>query len=464
MPATSSSKTKAKAKSRHPWRENIEALLVAVIVALTLKYFFLEISKIPSGSMQPTLMGSPEIAVFDRVLVDKVSFQFRDPERFEIVVFKHPLERSRNMVKRVVGMPGEDIRLAYGDVFTRPTGTEEWTILRRPDDIQEEMWRELRPDGWDPLGEPITLGVGRVVRYRSPGQSTVIDSYLDGYPDGLRKKLARFYGSRGRSQVPVGDLRVRGEVEPEPSCESLILELREGTRHYTFTIPGPRAADDAVATIGAGGYGYPGDAPGPARSEKPVRLEAGETVSFSAENLDDRLALRVDGELVATLDIPFAGDQASSIQLVVSGGAVVLSELRAERDIYYLPRGESIDGVTVGDDHYFMLGDNTQDSADGREWQGVTYAWQDEAGEHRARGNLRRGENPASGTDGSGQHNVLFFRNEWGDRSSFAMNNAEELDVEYVPSVPRHLIHGRVFAVFWPLKPWDSVWRLGWTR
>ena len=60
--------------------------------------------------MQPTLMGNPETQVFDRVLVDKLSFQMRDPERWEIVVFKHPLENSRIMVKRLVGMPGEQLQ------------------------------------------------------------------------------------------------------------------------------------------------------------------------------------------------------------------------------------------------------------------------------------------------------------------------------------------------------------------
>src|SRR5262245_25286422 len=98
-------------EARHRWRENIEALVMAIVVALLFKYFVLEISKIPSGSMQPTLMGNPETGVFDRTLVDKLAYQFRDPRRFEIVVFKHPLERSRIMVKRLVGMPGEELKI-----------------------------------------------------------------------------------------------------------------------------------------------------------------------------------------------------------------------------------------------------------------------------------------------------------------------------------------------------------------
>src|SRR6185436_6881375 len=133
-----------KAPQSGGWRGNVEALTMAIVVALLFKYFILEISKIPSGSMQPTLMGNPETGVFERTVVDKLSFRFRDPERFEIVVFKHPLERSRIMVKRLVGMPGEDLKVEYGDLWTRKDANAEWHILRRPPSVQREAWRELR--------------------------------------------------------------------------------------------------------------------------------------------------------------------------------------------------------------------------------------------------------------------------------------------------------------------------------
>src|SRR5262245_11276553 len=142
-------------KSHHRWRENLEALTMAVVVALLFKYFVLEISKIPSGSMQPTLMGlvldrnrdgKPELEVNDRTLVDKLSYRYRDPHRFEIVVFKHPLERSRIMVKRLIGMPDEDLKIENGDLGARRPGEDAWTILRRPRPVQRAMWRELRRD------------------------------------------------------------------------------------------------------------------------------------------------------------------------------------------------------------------------------------------------------------------------------------------------------------------------------
>jgi signal peptidase I len=130
-------------RKQHPWRENIEAITMAIAVALLFKTFVLEVSKIPSGSMQPTLMGSPRADVSDRVLVDKLSFAYRDPERFEIVVFKHPLERSRVMVKRLVGMPDEELRIQYGDLWTRHGDGEPWALLRRPPAVMDEMWRRL---------------------------------------------------------------------------------------------------------------------------------------------------------------------------------------------------------------------------------------------------------------------------------------------------------------------------------
>ena len=78
--------SRATDKRTTPWRDNLEAITFAVIMAVVLKYFIVEAYKIPTGSMQPTLMGNEETGVFDRILVDKLSYQFRDPERFEVAV------------------------------------------------------------------------------------------------------------------------------------------------------------------------------------------------------------------------------------------------------------------------------------------------------------------------------------------------------------------------------------------
>ena len=139
-----------KKKSKHPFRDNIEVIVFAVAMSLGLKVFALEAYQIPTGSMQPTLMGTVlrdgAGAVNDRVLVDKFSFLVREPERWEVVVFRYPLITTNNYVKRLVGLPGEDLAIRHGDLWARPLGSDEdFAILRKPWSIQESIWKQVLP-------------------------------------------------------------------------------------------------------------------------------------------------------------------------------------------------------------------------------------------------------------------------------------------------------------------------------
>ena len=139
--------------TRRPWRDNIEAIVMAIIMAVMLKYFVVEAYQIPTGSMQPTLMGNDEAGIKDRIIVDKLSFHFRDPKRFEVVVFRYPLDRSKNFIKRICGMPSEHLKISLGDLWTRRDASEEYRVLRRPDPVQREVWKRIyagdpRYAGW----------------------------------------------------------------------------------------------------------------------------------------------------------------------------------------------------------------------------------------------------------------------------------------------------------------------------
>ena len=130
-------KKKSTTKIHTPWRENLECFAGAIVMALILKFFVIEAYKIPTGSMQPTLMGDEGSGVLDRILVDKLSYVFRDPARWEIVVFKYPLDLSKNYVKRLIGLPGERLAVADGNLWRSTDGTAsslrgEWEILQKP--------------------------------------------------------------------------------------------------------------------------------------------------------------------------------------------------------------------------------------------------------------------------------------------------------------------------------------------
>lgn len=94
-------------------------LLVGAFSVLVIRPFVAEPFYIPSASMEPTLHGC-DGCVPDRVLVDKLSYRFRSPERGEVVVFDRPsnlaVPESR-LIKRVIGLPGETVSGHDGAVW-----------------------------------------------------------------------------------------------------------------------------------------------------------------------------------------------------------------------------------------------------------------------------------------------------------------------------------------------------------
>ncbi len=462
-------------KPHHRWRENIEALLMAVVVALLFKSFVLEISKIPSGSMQPTLMGNPETGTFDRTLVDKLSFHFRDPERFEIVVFKHPLERSRIMVKRLVGMPAEELKIEHGDLWTRTDEDAPWRNLRRPEKVQREAWRALERDprgtdwgvvrggkDWHISADGIVARGDGAARFR-PNAGPITDRYTDGYPSALVAEIEAGHPRLGRN--PVGDVRLEGELRALAGTTAVTFELTEGQRIYEFTVPGPSAPVDAEVLVRIRDSAVSSERI--ERGER-FRLAADTRASFALENLDDRLALELDGRTLLAAEIAFSARQEASLTIAVAGAGADLEALRVARDVYYqTPEDRASWTVRVPPGNYVMLGDNTQDSADGRLWKAKTYAYRRLDGTVvEARGNYREGDdgsqNPTAGRLGDNT-SAIRFRDLDGEIHWFGRGavTSESLPGN-APLVPRELILGRALAVFWPIRPLDGLWRFGW--
>jgi signal peptidase I len=98
-------------------REAFIVVVIAVLVAVLLRTFVVQTFFIPSGSMEPTLQ------VGDRILVNKLSYHLHGVGRGDIVVFSRPPAENcggpevNDLVKRVVGMPGETLSLSGGHVY-----------------------------------------------------------------------------------------------------------------------------------------------------------------------------------------------------------------------------------------------------------------------------------------------------------------------------------------------------------
>jgi signal peptidase I len=98
-------------------REGIIVVVVAILVAVLLRTFVVQTFFIPSGSMEPTLQ------VGDRILVNKLSYHLHGVGRGDIVVFSRPPAENcggpqvNDLVKRVIGLPGETLSLSDGNVY-----------------------------------------------------------------------------------------------------------------------------------------------------------------------------------------------------------------------------------------------------------------------------------------------------------------------------------------------------------
>ena len=207
----------------HGVRETVESILVAVILAFLFRAYEAEAFIIPTGSMAPSLQGQHmdvnckecghqyragaslssstsgsraqvnktycPICRFgmpmqvrdpdhrsnngDRILVNKFVYDFQDPERFDVIVFKNPNNGKQNYIKRLIGLPGEQLLIENGDIFDfspDDSGQLKKKIVRKPNDkvdvmlqlIDDTHFRSAKmreigwPNRWNEWSQPNT--------------------------------------------------------------------------------------------------------------------------------------------------------------------------------------------------------------------------------------------------------------------------------------------------------------------
>jgi len=104
-------------------RENIEAILVAVVLALFIRAFVVQAFKIPSGSMKDTLLIGDHILVNKFIygvkmpFINKTLIPIKDPQRGDIIVFRYPGEPDKDFIKRVIAVEGDTIEIRNKHVY-----------------------------------------------------------------------------------------------------------------------------------------------------------------------------------------------------------------------------------------------------------------------------------------------------------------------------------------------------------
>ncbi len=88
----------------------LQTIVVAMAIFFIVWQLLLQPHKVDGRSMEPTFCNT------EMILTDKISYKFREPERYEVIVFQSPTKGGRELIKRLVGLPGDTVGLQNGKI------------------------------------------------------------------------------------------------------------------------------------------------------------------------------------------------------------------------------------------------------------------------------------------------------------------------------------------------------------
>jgi signal peptidase I len=460
----------AKPQEHTSVKETLISITIAFALAFVFRAFVIEAYVIPTGSMAPTLMGqhmrfqsadsgyqwpvnpwqmqepaaaqvyaNPQKGITvhdpmsfsplrdvetprrsgDRILVLKYLRHVFGPERFDVSVFKAPHDPQTNFIKRLIGLPGEQVALIDGDVFSRkpspsdPQGPDVdtwsldgWVIARKHERAQREVWqtvfdsaftpedpvkneRKWFTSPWDGGGDAGWQIDGRR-SYRhdgagaarlgwraqptpnapfAPGVRYALD---DRYPYNEHyDRAGRRFASDQGPRYPVSDLRLSLGLEPDASGMTVAAVVRARRHEFRALVEGATAS---VQMRPAGGEAVwqtlaSGDLPGP--------LPAGKVTNIEFWHVDQSLQLWVDGDLVASGEY----DWTPRDRILAATGLTITEALQrepegnvfAQTDLYAAPDpfwefsggGFTIHRVALARDLHYRPGEYERNGAGG---------------------------------------------------------------------------------------------------
>lgn len=416
-------------------RETIESVVIAFVLAFLFRTFEAEAFVIPTGSMAPTLMGRhmdltcPKcgyayqvgppsrfnasedntplqdqasgicpICGFefeankdtpyyngDRILVNKFAYDFAEPQRWDVIVFKFPEDAKTNYIKRLIGLPGEVIRVRDGDIMVSHDGGKTFAYVPREpaklramlqivydnDYVYEPFIAKGWPQRWQGSDSGWTTGKlsSGAVDYKNfefkpkteganPPSITWLryHNFLPTHDEWKEFEAGNALPSRPAAKQiydtiaydrmdigsnPVSDLALECEVNVAAPSGTLVLELLKEGRRF-----------DCQLDLASGGVSLV--IPGRAETDQPKAASGGISRAGSHQllfaNVDHQLTVLVDGKAVQfnkpVLWDDFDGaaaafppgqpaDDVSPVGIGSAGATVTVSHLRVLRDIYY---------------------------------------------------------------------------------------------------------------------------------
>ena len=318
----------------------------------------------------------------DQIFVLKCIYQFFEPKRWDVVVFKNPLEPKINYIKRLIGKPGETVQLIDGDVYI------DGQIARKPEAVQDELWMVVYDNDYLPAQPTENRFNGHV--WRQPFENLAGGKWDLAGAGPTVFALNDRGGSVSRMWYNTGsgnDFRATYAYDDPasypymPVCSDLMV------RCYAAL-----GADSAFGVrLSKYGIGYEGwvfsdgrlaivriDSEGTPETLAEGTAAVGGAALFRFSNADHLLVLDY-GDTRLKFDLGLAADAVGTERQKAPGaelagvGAVTLRHIGLFRDIHYITgnalRATEASPLTLGADEFFACGDNSPYSYDSRLWK-----------------------------------------------------------------------------------------------
>jgi signal peptidase I len=336
--------------------------------------------RLPSGEPAPVANG-------DRILVLKCIYQFLEPHRWDVIVFKNPVNPTENYIKRLIGLPGDTVEIIDGDVYINGL------IARKPPEIQKELWMPIYDNDFQPVHpnerggfsghlwtppfdfESSAWKIGpdnptQLCLDCPPGQTSVL-TYGAPWANGFGITYAYNDEAHYARQPVCSDLMCRFYVRLYARAEGRvgIMLSKRGIDYKAWM---DQAGQMVVAKVC-------GDQETILDRKHVHAPRPGAFTEVKFANVDHRLLFTVGAnELIVDLGrTPDALGQDISQPPraeIFGSGKLTLAHVALFRDLYYTSEGQSsgraVEGkpFTLNADEFFVLGDNSPNSEDGRWW------------------------------------------------------------------------------------------------
>ena len=422
----------------------LQWVIIALILAFIVRCFLIEAFRIPTGSMAETLSGDqyhilcdmcgykydlgtdhqePPVPMCpncgyvipketnlkpangDRIFVQKCIYQFSEPKRWDVVVFRYPKYPYDNYIKRLIALPGESLEIIDGDIFINGE------IQRKPEHVQSELWMKIYDSDFVPYvyhsenkddssdfswhvpfinAADSQWDTSQAFTY-SLADDTAINYLNFDSNDGERFRAYYAYNNTTRWRTPpvCGDFKIEYDVSFPPNTSyqvGAVIEKHSRRFHAIVRNNGSMVISEETA-----------DGQFTELSVLRPAIAPAENFTLEFALLDNMLIFKAAGNTISydfgLSPVAMGPSDADSLPQVsiIGRGKLKLSHISVSRDTHYVSsssiRARKDNPFVLADDEFFMCGDNSMDSWDSRMWSGpgVGNYYHDDSGKRLAK-------------------------------------------------------------------------------